>query len=89
MIDHGTYHKMDKGAAALAFDRPEFQYSHDTLPMYLKPEAQPSQEMISLLSPTIYGFHLSEKRWIHLHLDSVDPVSWNKKAFDKLALPDG
>lgn len=88
MVDHGTYHKMNKEATALIFDQPECVYSHDAMPTYLNPDDHPSEEILSLLPPAIYGFDLSEKEWIHLRLDSIHPVSWKKVAYDRLALPD-
>jgi hypothetical protein len=88
MIDHRTYHKMHEDADTSGFDKLDTIYSFDTMPVYLNPEDSPSQTLLSLLSPTVHGFDLSEKRWIHLRLDSVHSVSWNKKAYDRLAIPD-
>jgi SpoVK/Ycf46/Vps4 family AAA+-type ATPase len=88
MVDHETYHKMDEGATAFTFDKPKFVHSHDTMPVNLSLENQHSQVVFSLLSPTVHGFDLNKKRWIHLRLDSVHSVSWNKKSYDRLVLPD-
>jgi hypothetical protein len=88
MIDHGTYHKMHEEAATFTFHKLKSVYSFDIMPVYINFKDSPSQTLLLLLSPTIHAFDLNEKRWIHLRLDSVHPVSWNKKAFDRLAISD-
>ncbi|KAG7284291.1 hypothetical protein NEMBOFW57_010660 [Staphylotrichum longicolle] len=40
-----------------------------------------------LLPPGIHGFFLKEKAWTHLLLENIAPVNWDKKAFDRLVLP--
>jgi hypothetical protein len=88
MIDHSTYRKMHEDGATLRFDRPGRVYSFDTMPVYINPDDSPAQTLLALLPPTIHGFDLSEKRWIHLRVDSINPVSWNRKAYERLAIPD-
>lgn len=75
MIDHRSNRKMNGEATAFTFDKPVAIYPYDKLPAYLNPEQQPLETLLSLLSPTIYGFNLSKKQWIHLFIDSIQPVS--------------
>jgi hypothetical protein len=75
-------------ATAFTFDKPETVYPYDTMPVYLGPDAQPSQTLLSLLPSTTYGFDLSAKRWVNLRLDSIYPVRWDKNIYNRLVLPD-
>ncbi|KAL3442972.1 hypothetical protein BJX65DRAFT_312274 [Aspergillus insuetus] len=40
-----------------------------------------------LLSPVLYGFNLSEKRWGGFAIERLQPVQWNDDIFNKLVLP--
>jgi hypothetical protein len=88
MIDHRTYREMDENATAFTFDKPKSLYSNDTLPNYVNYKDEISPKVLILLSSTIHGFDLSEGEWVHLRLDSIHPVSWNKAAYDRLTLPE-
>jgi hypothetical protein len=88
MIDHKIYHKMHENASAFRFKRPLVAYPFDRMPTYLSTEQEPSGTSILLLPPDIYGFYLNEKKWVHLFVECVYPVCWNKKAYDRLVLPE-
>lgn len=87
MIDHRIYRKMHEYAAAFQFEKPTETYPFDRLPAYLSNEQKPSDESLLLLPPDIHGFYLNEKKWVHLYVDCIHPVSWNKKAYERLVLP--
>lgn len=87
MIDHGIYRKMHERALAFKFDKPKLTHSFDRLPAYLKIEQKPSDISILLLPPHIHGFYLNEKKWVHLFVNCIHPVSWNKTAYERLVLP--
>ncbi|KAK6542371.1 hypothetical protein TWF694_006329 [Orbilia ellipsospora] len=40
-----------------------------------------------LLPPGIHGFYLKEKKWTHLLVKQIQPINWNKAAFERLVLP--
>ncbi|KAF2268710.1 P-loop containing nucleoside triphosphate hydrolase protein [Lojkania enalia] len=46
----------------------------------------PSEDFFYLLPPNIFGFHMLEKRWINLRVDSIDWVEWNTEAFESVAM---
>ena len=58
------------------------------MPAYLSIGESPLDTVILLLPPDIYGFYLNEKKWVHLFVDCIYPVCWNKKAYDRLVLPE-
>lgn len=87
MIDHSIYHKMHEFAKAFTFQKPPTTFPYDRLPAYLSIEQEPSEISFLLMSPDIHGFYLNEKKWFQLFVDSVHPVTWNKKAYERLVLP--
>ncbi|KAF2103666.1 P-loop containing nucleoside triphosphate hydrolase protein [Rhizodiscina lignyota] len=58
------------------------------MPAYLSKEHEPSDVCFLLMAPDIHGFYLNEKKWIKLYVEYIEPVTWNKKAFERLVLPD-
>jgi hypothetical protein len=88
MIDHKIYHKMHEYATAFDFRRPTITHSFDRMPAYLSTGQHLSETEVLLLPPDIYGFYLNEKKWVHLFVDCIHPVCWNKKAYDRLVLPE-
>jgi SpoVK/Ycf46/Vps4 family AAA+-type ATPase len=78
---------MHGDARAFTFERPEVTHAFDTMPAYLNIEQEPSQDCIMLLPPDTYGFHLNEKKWVHIFVGCIHAVSWNKKAYERLVLP--
>lgn len=87
MIDHKIHHKMFQDSEAFRFARPTHTHLYDRLPAYLRAEQEPSDTSLLLMSPDVHGFYLNEKKWMKLFVDCVQPVSWNKKAFERLVLP--
>lgn len=87
MIDHKIYRKMHQYAHAFQFERPTTTYPFDRMPAYLSAEQEPSDTSFLLMPPDIHGFYLNEKKWIQLFVEFVQPVSWNKKAYERLVLP--
>ena len=60
----------------------------DQFPTYLKLDDSLSDVCFLLMPPDIHGFYLNEKKWIKLFVDHIEPVTWNKKAFERQVLPD-
>ncbi|KAK4154223.1 Fidgetin-like protein 1 [Chaetomidium leptoderma] len=87
MIDYQIYRKFHNSADAFVFsDRQVIAF--DNRPREISSTTtQLSQDDTMLLPPGIHGFFLKEKKWVHLLIDNVAPVSWNKQAFDSLVLP--
>ncbi|KAK4245454.1 Fidgetin-like protein 1 [Corynascus novoguineensis] len=88
MIDYKTYHMFHHGSEAFNFLPPVF------IPFDKRPQriditttTELSETDIMLLPPGIHGFFLKEKKWVHLHINNISPVTWNKEAFDRLVLP--
>ncbi|CAD6593389.1 MAG: hypothetical protein ASARMPREDX12_007125 [Alectoria sarmentosa] len=86
MIDYQTYFKFHPSAAAYDFDRAE-KYPFDTRPMYLDSNADCNADLYCLMAPDTYGFYFTEKKWINLLVENIQPVEWNKSAYDRLVLP--
>jgi SpoVK/Ycf46/Vps4 family AAA+-type ATPase len=87
MIDHTIYRKMHNNALAFNFTKPETTHLFDHMPAFVTLEEEPSTDTLLLLPPDIHGFYLNEKKWVHLFVDSIYPVSWNTKAYERLVLP--
>jgi SpoVK/Ycf46/Vps4 family AAA+-type ATPase len=75
-------------ADAFRFDRVVKHCQFDQLPDHLEVDESPSELCFLLMPPDIPGFYLNEKKWIKLFVDCIEPVTWNKKAFERLVLPD-
>ncbi|KAJ8133091.1 hypothetical protein O1611_g531 [Lasiodiplodia mahajangana] len=52
----------------------------------MRAENPPDPEMVFLLPSTIRGFGMPDKKWHTLMLKYVQPVTWNKTAFERLVL---
>ena len=87
MIDHKIYRKMHENAQAFNFEKPATTHPLDHMPAYLSAEQEASDMFFPLMAPDIHGFYLNEKKWVKLFVDRVQPVSWNKKAYERLVLP--
>ncbi|KAF4821118.1 Fidgetin-like protein 1 [Colletotrichum siamense] len=46
----------------------------------------PSQRFLLLLPRTILGFAMQDKKWKTLEVKYINPIEWNKKAFEQLVL---
>ena len=87
MIDYSVYRKMHENAKAFHFEKPLMTHPFDHMSPSLSVEQEPSETDLLLMPPDIDGFYLNEKKWIKLFVDYVHPVSWNKKAYERLVLP--
>ncbi|KAK3314264.1 hypothetical protein B0H66DRAFT_568105 [Apodospora peruviana] len=87
MIDYETYHKFHPHAAAFSFGGHRSNVSFDMWPTELRKDTILTPLQTMLLPPGIHGFLLGEKKWVHLLVDRIRPISWNKEAFEKLVLP--
>ncbi|KAK3175194.1 hypothetical protein OEA41_002440 [Lepraria neglecta] len=86
MIDHRTFHRIHPDSKAFRFDKPD-RLPFDPRPPYVSLEAAGSQDLYLLLPPDTHGFYFTEKKWINIFVDSIQPVTWNKTAYDRLVLP--
>lgn len=87
MIDHKIYRKMHEHSPAFRFQKPQTTYAFDPFPAYLRTDQEPPDDAFLLMPPDIPGFYLNEKKWIKIFVDSIQAVTWNKKAFERLVLP--
>ncbi|KAL3467065.1 P-loop containing nucleoside triphosphate hydrolase protein [Aspergillus heterothallicus] len=55
-------------------------------PLALWFDEPPSAPEIYLFPPTVPGYSLGSKRWIHLDVDKICWVQWNKKSFENLVI---
>lgn len=78
---------MHENALAFRFERPSTTYPFDRMPAYLSVEQDPQDMPFLLMPPDIHGFYLNEKKWSKLFVEHIEPVSWNKKAYERLVLP--
>ncbi|KAI0403448.1 hypothetical protein F4802DRAFT_599046 [Xylaria palmicola] len=86
MLDYQTYYKFHPTAEAFKFSnkmKAAYDRWSETIP---KNSSLHAIDMI-LLPPGIHGFFMKEKKWVHLLVAQIQPVNWNKAAFDRLVLP--
>lgn len=88
MIDHKTYCILHENAEEFRFERLTRTHPFDRMPVYLSTERKPSESSLFVMPLDVYGFNLNERKWIQIFVDCVQRVSWNKKAFERLVLPD-
>ncbi|KAM0228529.1 hypothetical protein ACHAP5_011918 [Fusarium lateritium] len=82
MIDMSTYQKMHH-----SYNRGgEGSFKFDKWPVTIHKQEVLSNQMKMILPPMTYGFNMQEKKWVLLAVDKIQPVKWNKKAFDRLVL---
>ncbi|KAK0744480.1 P-loop containing nucleoside triphosphate hydrolase protein [Apiosordaria backusii] len=86
MVDYQVYSKFHGNADAFRFSEKDIA-NFDKWPKTQSHKTSLSKEDLILLPQGIHGFYLKEKKWIHLFVDKIQPVSWNKAAFDQLVLP--
>lgn len=65
-------------------DRDRFDFWPKTI---TREQQQLSDAELTILPPSILGFDFQEKEWIRLNVDSVEDITWNKGAFNRLVLP--
>ncbi|KAK6860766.1 P-loop containing nucleoside triphosphate hydrolase protein [Apiospora arundinis] len=86
MLDYQIYSKFHSISEAFTFSTRR-KAPYDSWPDSIPNTAQLPPIHKVLLPAGIHGFFLKEKKWIHLRIDRVQAVSWNKTAFDRLVLP--
>ncbi|KAI1739152.1 AAA family ATPase [Xylaria scruposa] len=81
VVDISTYkelHDKDKDQAVKARD--------DLGEKAMNCQEPPEDPFLLLLPPKILGFGLHDKKWKNLFVKHLNPVQWNKKAFEQLVL---
>lgn len=86
MIDYQVYSKFHSSSPAFRFSTKE-RAAFDTWPESISGGETSSHLQLMLLPAGIHGFYFKEKKWMHLLVDNLRPVSWNKAAFEQLVLP--
>lgn len=87
MIDHNGHRRMDDTEPASHLGCANLITPVECFPESLEFEQRPPRGCLLLLSPVIHGFNMDEKKWFQLFIDHLHPVGWNKKAFERLVLP--
>ena len=87
MIDYKVYRKMHEYGPAFKFSEAPSPRSYDNWPKELELDNDPSPSDYMLMPADIYGFYLTEKQWINISVDGVQPIQWNKSAYERLVLP--
>ncbi|KAK6527284.1 hypothetical protein TWF281_010472 [Arthrobotrys megalospora] len=80
MIDTMTYRKMHPESPLAK------QSLIDHLGERMKNDDPLEDVRLLVFPPTIYGFHVQEKKWFNLKVDNIVDVVWNKTAFDSLVV---
>ncbi|MCJ1394413.1 hypothetical protein MMC18_007291 [Xylographa bjoerkii] len=86
MIDHRTYKRMHSISEAFQFIKPDI-LPFDPRPPRIPRDAVDDGDFSMLLPPDTHGFYFNEKKWLNIYVDGIQPVKWNKSAFDRLVLP--
>lgn len=88
MIDMVTYKKLHGKQQGPAQFMPVSKSPTRLSENKMKNEKPPSDDFFYLLPANTYGFHMVEKRWVNLRVDSITPVEWNFDAFNTIAMDD-
>ncbi|KAI0329767.1 P-loop containing nucleoside triphosphate hydrolase protein [Cubamyces sp. BRFM 1775] len=51
-------------------------------------DVQLRDKYLLLASPVLYGYSLTDKKWLALNVEHVQPIIWNEEAFANLVLAD-
>ncbi|KAK3370368.1 hypothetical protein B0H63DRAFT_315213 [Podospora didyma] len=86
MVDYQIYSKFHINAEAFLFSTKSIA-DFDRWPESLSYNALLSEPQLILLPPGVHGFYFKEKKWMHLLVERIQPVNWNKVAFEQLVLP--
>jgi hypothetical protein len=78
MVDYEPYEKMHPKA------HPFILAAKDTR-TYDFPKI-PDDQFVLLLPPDLHGYNLHHKEWVTLAVDSIEPILWDKRAFERLVL---
>ncbi|KAI0876416.1 hypothetical protein GGS24DRAFT_451333, partial [Hypoxylon argillaceum] len=82
MVDVATYHILHGNSSKYIVPRDTI----DPWPSKINRQDLLPPNAARLLPLTIYGFSLSEKKWVVIFVQNLLPVDWNKKAFERLVL---
>ncbi|KAI1752740.1 P-loop containing nucleoside triphosphate hydrolase protein [Xylaria castorea] len=80
VVDIGTYKELH------AKDQKVTNARDDLGEEAMNLEEPPKDPFLLLLPPKILGFGLHDKKWKNLFVKHLNPVQWNKKAFEQLVL---
>ncbi|KUJ08921.1 P-loop containing nucleoside triphosphate hydrolase protein [Mollisia scopiformis] len=86
MIDQRTYNKLHPNSATFLFSKDPI-LPYDEYPLEIELDADLPDLDYMLCPHIVQGFFLKEKHWVSLYVRKVEPVNWNKEAFDRLVLP--
>ncbi|KAI1111946.1 hypothetical protein F5Y14DRAFT_453540 [Nemania sp. NC0429] len=86
MLDYQTYYKFHASSEAFNFS-PHSIAPYDRWPDKISNSSSLQPTELMLLPPGIHGFFMKEKKWVHLLVAQIQPINWNKTAFDRLVLP--
>ncbi|KAI0428596.1 hypothetical protein F5Y09DRAFT_332445 [Xylaria sp. FL1042] len=86
MLDYQTYYKFHPASEAFRFSMKN-RAPYDRWPNTISNSSSLNPIDMILLPPGIHGFFMKEKKWVHLLVARIQPVYWNKDAFDRLVLP--
>ncbi|KAI0908788.1 hypothetical protein F4823DRAFT_597286 [Ustulina deusta] len=86
MLDYQIYYKFHPESGAFAFSE-RSRIAYDKWPENISNRSSLRPIEMMLLPPGIHGFFMKEKKWVHLLVAQIQPVNWNKAAFDMLVLP--
>ena len=97
MIDTGTHYRMHlavsqifpnnipgNSSSCTISDSPDF----DPWPLKISTSDNLKDDAAMLLPKIVKGFEIEAKRWKTLNIKQIEPVKWNKKAFERLVLDD-
>ncbi|KAL8711945.1 MAG: hypothetical protein Q9220_003641 [cf. Caloplaca sp. 1 TL-2023] len=87
MIDYKVYRKMHDRKSAYPYSDAPAQREYDTWPIELALDKDPSPDDYMLMPADVCGFYLADKQWVTISIEGVQPVQWNKSAFERLVLP--
>ncbi|KAI0878207.1 hypothetical protein GGS24DRAFT_13174 [Hypoxylon argillaceum] len=86
MLDYQMYHKFHPTSDAFAFSDKK-RTTYDQWPDFVSNSSSLRPIEMILLPPSIHAFFMKENKWVHLLVAQIQPVNWNKAAFDRLVLP--
>jgi SpoVK/Ycf46/Vps4 family AAA+-type ATPase len=47
----------------------------------------PDEELV-LCAPTVFGYAFTEKAWVQMTVDGINPIEWDVEAYNKLVIPE-
>ncbi|KAI1298945.1 hypothetical protein F5Y03DRAFT_386487 [Xylaria venustula] len=86
MLDYQIYYKFHPASEAFDFSMKD-KATYDQWPDTISNKSSLRPIDMMLLPSGIHGFFMKEKKWVHLLVAQIQPVNWNKAAFERLVLP--